>query len=142
MPEGTMDTGRPRGGCQTFVAAALPAIRLRLLQPDGAAGGASLRVPAGGIGMGAALQVGGRVVSTGQRLAGDLCRITWREDCGGWQLHNAGHALACALNEERVVGDWPWPIEIGDVLEFGVLRFVVEADEATPCWIGCQRQCS
>lgn len=135
MQEGRTEPARQRGRAGQASGAraihgggAKPAIRLRLTHSHASACSAVLPVPLSGIGMGAALQLGAQQVSAAQRCAADLCRIAWRDGPGGWHLHNTGHALACAINGERVDGEWPWPIEVGDVLEFGFLRLVVEAD--------------
>lgn len=134
MPESIRESAQPKkarqgGRLHAFApAGGIPAIRLRVIRSHGMPCSDLLPVPAGGIGMGAALAQSGTPVSSAQRRAADLCRIAWRAVPCGWHLYNTGQALACSLNGERVNGEWPWPVMIGDVLEFGVLRLVVEAD--------------
>lgn len=50
-----------------------------------------------------------------------------------WQVHCSGIAFVCALNDRRLVRGKTFPIQLGDCIDVGLLRFkVVTADEASP----------
>lgn len=105
----------------------LPPLRMRLMHCRGRAAEGLLVFPPEGAGLADALRLGGGHGSDPQWRAANLCRIGWQ---GSWQLHNGSSALVCALNGERV---WPHEqvaVAVGDAVEVGLLRFVVEGDGA------------
>lgn len=101
-------------------------LRLRLTHGGGEARSGALHIPAGGAGMADALALSGEQHSDAQWRLANLCRIQWDSGLGCWQLLNRSHTLMCARNGERVPPECPVAVAAGDVLELGLLRFVVE----------------
>ena len=56
----------------------------------------------------------------------NLCRIAWCGEAEGWQLSNGSYTLMCARNGKRVRAGAVVPVAVGDTLELGLLRFVLE----------------
>lgn len=104
-------------------------LRLRLVHSHGNARNGVLSVAAVGAGMAEALELCGERLNDGQWRAANLCRIAWQGDGRGWQLANDSHMLVCAVNGERAEAGMPVAIAVGDTLELGLLRFLVEAGE-------------
>lgn len=102
------------------------ALRLRLTHSGGEARSGALRIPVGGSGMADALALSGERHSDAQWRLANLCRIQWDGRPGQWQLLNLSHTLLCVRNGQRVLPACPVPVAAGDVLELGLLRFVVE----------------
>ena len=73
-------------------------------------------------------------VPDAQRAAMAQCRIghaaqtsdTARSDAGPWWVANGSAELACTVNQQRVRHDETLGLNEGDVLELGLMRFVVE----------------
>ena len=87
-----------------------------------------LPVPAAGVGLAGALELGGARLSDSQWHAANRCRI---EPAGlGWQLINDSRALVCSVNGERVMLSSCVAIGCGDAIEVNLLCFEVEADQA------------
>lgn len=104
-------------------------LQLRLVRSHGNARDGVLQLAAGGVGMADALELGGERLNDMQWRAVNLCRIAWQGLGNSWQLSNGSRTLVCALNGARVMPHGPVNIAPGDVLELGLLRFVVEAAE-------------
>lgn len=83
-------------------------------------------IPPAGAGMADIFQLCAEHQSVGQGGVADLCRIAWRDDVGGWQLCNGSYTLMCACNGKRVRAGAMVPVAVGDTLELGLLRFVLE----------------
>lgn len=105
-----------------------PSVRLRLVRRHGNPENAVLSVPTSGATLAAAFELDGQKPSSQQLIEAGLCRI----DLQGrsWQLSNDSHSLACALNGARVPAGTNVSLADGDVLEVGLLRFVVELESA------------
>lgn len=101
-------------------------LRLRLTHSGGEARCGVLCIPVGGSGMSDALALSGERHSDAQWRLANLCRIQWDNGHGRWQLLNNSHTLLCVRNGQRVPPACPVPVAAGDVLELGLLRFVVE----------------
>ena len=101
-------------------------LRLRLTHGGGEARSGALRIPADGMGMADAFALSGEHHSDAQWRLANLCRIQWDGGPGRWQLLNRSHTLMCVRNGERVPPECPVAVSAGDVLELGLLRFVVE----------------
>lgn len=101
-------------------------LRLRLTHSGGEARCGALCIPVGGSGMSDALALSGERHSDAQWRLANLCRIQWDSGHGRWQLLNNSHTLLCVRNGQRVPPACPVPLAAGDVLELGLLRFVVE----------------
>jgi hypothetical protein len=101
-----------------------PLLRLRLVHGHGNPVNAALSVPATGATLAGALELAGQKLDCEQLIEAELCRI----DLQGrsWRLSNDSHSLACTLNAVRVPAGKNVPVSGGDVLEVGLLRFVVE----------------
>ena len=75
-----------------------------------------------------------------QRTAMAQCRIgqaarasgTAPSDAGPWWVANGSAGLACTVNQQRVRPDETLGLNEGDVLELGLMRFVVERCEPGP----------
>jgi len=104
-------------------------LQLRLVHSRGKARHGVLVVPAAGLGMADALELGGDRLSDAQWRAANLCRISWQGADKGWRLVNSSQTLVCALNEERVTARQPLAVAPGDSLELGLLRFMIEAEQ-------------
>lgn len=102
------------------------ALRLRLVHSHGDARNGTLSIPSVGTGMASALELGGERLSEAQWRAAERCRIARHGQ--GWQLLNGNPALVCALNGERVMSHVPMAVSVGDTLELGLLRFLVEGE--------------
>lgn len=105
-------------------------LHLRLTHDGGEARSGALRIPAGGAGMADALALSGEHHTDAQWRLANLCRIQWDSGPGRWQLLNRSHTLMCVRNGERVPPECPVAVGAGDVLELGLLRFVVEPWDA------------
>lgn len=101
-------------------------LRLRIVHSHGNEMDGGLSIPPGGVGMASALELGGERLSEAQWRAAELCRITWHDH--GWRLLNGNPTLVCALNGERVMVHEPMAVSVGDTLELGLLRFLVESE--------------
>lgn len=104
-------------------------LRLRLTHGFGDARSGSLSISADGTGMAGALELGGDRLNDVRWRAANLCRIAWQSEGKGWQLWNGSHTLTCALNGKRLVPETSLSIAAGDLIELGLLRFVVEWDD-------------
>jgi hypothetical protein len=107
----------------------MASLRLRLTHSGGEIRNGTMRIPAAGAGMADALQLCGERQSEAQWRVANMCRIAWSDEAGGWQLTNNSQTLMCVCNGERVRVGAPVFIAIGDTLELGLLRFLVETDE-------------
>jgi hypothetical protein len=105
-----------------------PPLRLRLTHIGGEARSVAVRMPAVGIGVADALAEAGIQPADAQWRLANLCRIRWSAAAQRWQLHNLSYTLMCALNGQRVAAAHPLYVAAGDVLELGLLRFVVELE--------------
>lgn len=112
-----------------FDGGGVPPLRLRLTHSGGDARDGAILIPAAGRGVADALQLCGERQSEAQWRVANLCRIAWSATAEGWQLLNGSHALMCVRNGERVRAGLAVPIAVGDTLELGLLRFVVEPGE-------------
>ena len=86
-------------------------------------------IPPAGAGMADALELCGERQSDAQWRVANLCRIAWHGETEGWQLLNGSYTLMCVRNGERVQAGAAVPIDVGDTLELGLLRFVLELGE-------------
>ncbi|MGJ7615119.1 MULTISPECIES: TagK domain-containing protein [unclassified Variovorax] len=102
------------------------ALRLRLTHSGGEVRSGALRIPVDGAGMSDALALSGERYADAQWPLANLCRIQRDGGSGRWQLLNLSHTLLCVRNGQRVPPACPVPVSAGDVLELGLLRFVVE----------------
>jgi len=100
-------------------------LRLRLTHSRGHARDGACAFPIEGAGMANALELDGSRPSHAQWHGANLCRISCQS--GGWQLQNRNPKLVCALNGQRLTLDLAMPLSVGDVIEVGLMRFVVEA---------------
>lgn len=103
---------------------AMTSLELRLVRSHGNPADAVLSVPTEGAGLGSAFALDVEAPDDEHRRQADLCRIGLQGRI--WHLSNEGHSLACALNGERVPAGAVLPVSDGDVLELGLLRFIVE----------------
>ncbi len=101
-------------------------LRLRLTHSCGDARNGVMRIPPAGAGLADALQLCGERQSDAQWRVANLCRIAWHGQGKGWQLSNGSHTLMCVRNGDRVQGG----AAVGDTLELGLLRFVLEKEES------------
>lgn len=104
-----------------------PALQLRVVHSRGGPRQGVVPITPGSFGMAAALELGGERLNDAQWRSANQCRLAWRGDAEGWQLHNGSQSLVCALNGERVTVAKPVAVRAGDTLEVGLLRFVIEA---------------
>jgi hypothetical protein len=104
-------------------------LRLRLTHARGEARNGVMRIPPSGTGLADAFQLCGERQSDAQWRIANLCRIAWHGQGKGWQLSNGSHALTCVRNGERVHGGAVVSVAVGDTLELGLLRFVLEKEE-------------
>ncbi|RQO49753.1 hypothetical protein DBV14_18430 [Variovorax sp. KBW07] len=106
---------------------------LRLTHSGGEARQGAMRISSSGVGMADALQLCGERQSEAQWRVANMCRIGWRNAAEGWQLTNDSFTLMCVHNGKRVEGGASVLIALGDTLELGLLRFMVDAgaDERT-----------
>jgi len=104
-------------------------LRLRLTHCGGEARNAAMLIPAAGAGMADALQLCGERQSDAQWRVANLCRIAWQGETGDWKLANGSYTLMCVRNGERVPAGITVPVAVGDTLELGLLRFVLEPGE-------------
>ena len=102
---------------------AAPSLRLRLTRNQGMSADGALPMPAAGAGLAGALALADRKPDEEQRREADLCRIGLHGSA--WLFSNGSRALVCAVNGERVPAGATAPVADGDVLEIGLLRFVV-----------------
>ncbi|MEJ8827316.1 TagK domain-containing protein [Variovorax humicola] len=109
---------------ESAASAAAPSLLLRLVRSHGKPVDGTLSVPAAGVGLADALALDARAPNDEDRRQADLCRIGLRGR--SWQLSNDSHALACTLNGQRVPAGTVTSVADRDVLELGLLRFVVE----------------
>lgn len=80
-----------------------------------------------------AVMAAGPALELQQRRSAERCRIEPAPDAGcGWQLVNDSPGIVCALNGQRIRRGHAVSIANGDVLELGLLRFVIESAGATP----------
>jgi hypothetical protein len=120
---------------------------LRLARSRGLPRTGTFVVPPEGSGVAAALQLGGVVLTEVGATDANRCFIS-RLD-GQWVLFNRSRALLCALNGQRIgLGKRPALFD-GDVLEFGLLRFEVDAllgggpgtaEPPPPPWVRLERR--
>lgn len=103
-------------------------LRLRLTHMGGEARSVIAHIPASGMGVADALAMAGIRPAHAQWRLANLCRIRWDAAAQRWTLQNLSYTLMCALNGERVAPALPLCIATGDVLELGLLRFVVELE--------------
>ena len=106
-----------------------PVVQLRLLRSHGVACNAVLPLAETGTGMAGALALGGEPLSDAQWAAHNRCRIDWQAP--HWMLTNGCHALVCAKNGLRLPLHVAVPVEIGDHLELGLMRFAFEGVTST-----------
>jgi len=85
-----------------------------------------MSIPPAGAGMADILQPCAQHHSVGTGGVANLCRIAWGGDAEGWQLSNGSYTLMCARNGKRVRAGAVVPVAVGDTLELGLLRFVLE----------------
>lgn len=104
-------------------------LRLRLTHMGGEARSVTVHVPASGMGVADALAMAGIHPPDAQWRLANLCRIRWDATAQGWKLQNHSYTLMCALNGERVAPALPLCVATGDVLELGLLRFVVAPED-------------
>lgn len=104
-------------------------LRLRLTHMGGEARSVTLHVPASGMGVADALAMAGIHPADAQWRLANLCRIRWDAAAERWKLQNLSYTLMCALNGERVAPALPLCVATGDVLELGLLRFVVALED-------------
>lgn len=107
--------------------ASAPVLQLRVVHSRGGPRQGILPIAPGGLGMAAALELGGERLNDAQWRSANRCRLTWLGRDRGWQLFNGSQSLVCALNGERVTAANPMAVLAGDMLELGLLRFVIEA---------------
>lgn len=100
---------------------------LRLTHSGGEARNGVMRIPPAGAGLADALQLCGERQSDAQWRVANLCRIAWHGK--GWTLSNGSHTLMCVRNGERIQGGTAVSLAVGDTLELGLLRFVLEKEE-------------
>jgi len=99
---------------------------LRLTHSGGEARDETMWIPPAGAGMADILQPGAGHRSVGAGGVANLCRIAWCGESEGWQLRNGSYTLMCARNGRRVRAGAVVPVAVGDTLELGLLRFVLE----------------
>ncbi|MCR6475735.1 TagK domain-containing protein [Variovorax sp. ZS18.2.2] len=99
---------------------------LRLTHSSGEARHETMLIPPAGAGMADSLQLRAEHQSVGRGGVANLCRIAWRGEAEGWQLSNGSYTLMCARNGKRVRAGAVVPVAVGDTLELGLLRFVLE----------------
>lgn len=100
-------------------------LQIRLTHNGGEVRSGTLRIPASGTGMADVVALSGERHSEAQWRLANLCRIQWNHEARHWQLLNDSHTLMCVRNGDRVPAACPVSIAEGDVLELGLLRFVV-----------------
>ena len=83
-------------------------------------------IPPAGSGMADILQPCAEHHGVGTGAVANLCRIAWCGEAEGWQLSNGSYTLMCARNGKRVRAGAVVPVAVGDTLELGLLRFVLE----------------
>ncbi|MFM9922911.1 hypothetical protein VLK31_07975 [Variovorax sp. H27-G14] len=106
-------------------------LRLLLTHSHGEPRSKTLHISPEGAGMAEALaQCGEREDDAQWRLA-NLCRIQWSDGARCWQLLNNSYTLMCVHNGERVRSGCPVRLAYGDLLELGLLRFMVQPWEAS-----------
>lgn len=116
-----MNTGNPHAGN-----AHVAPLVLRLTHSGGEARYGTMWIPPDGAGMADILHLCSEHQSVGQWGVANLCRIAWCDEAGGWQLSNGSFTLMCACNGKRVQAGAVVPVTVGDTLEVGLLRFVLE----------------
>ena len=99
---------------------------LRLVHVRGQPRRAVLRVPSGGIGAAAALELDGMRRNDANWRAANRCRIVWRSEPGEWLLVNDSATVVCAIDDCRIGRGASAPLRDAGVLELGLSRFVVE----------------
>lgn len=117
-----MKVGSPGAGNTTHVA---PLV-LRLTHSGGEARYGTMLIPPAGAGMADILHLCSEHQRVGQWGVANLCRIAWCDEAGEWQLSNGSYTLMCARNGKRVQAGAVVPVAVGDTLELGLLRFVLE----------------
>ena len=85
-----------------------------------------MSIPPAGAGMADILQPCAEHHGVGTGAVANLCRIAWCGEAEGWQLSNGSYTLMCARNGKRVQAGAVVPVAVGDTLELGLLRFVLE----------------
>lgn len=100
-------------------------LRLRLLHRHGVVRPGVLAMAPGGTGLAPALELGGgERLSETQWHSANRCRLVGQG--ADWQVLNDSPTLVCAVNGERVTAAHPRAVSVGDTLELGLLRWVVE----------------
>lgn len=80
-----------------------------------------LFLPLEGCGMGQALALGESPLGVARSHAADRCRIAWRGDA--WSLTNHCRRFVCGLNGHRVRYGTEEVLQVGDTVEFDLMRF-------------------
>lgn len=102
---------------------------LRLTHSGGEPDNGTMLIPPAGASMADAIQLCNERQSDAQWRVANLCRIAWRGEARGWQLLNESYTLVCAHNGERIPIGAAVTVVVGDTLELGLLRFVLESGE-------------
>jgi hypothetical protein len=100
---------------------------LRLLSSRGLPRQGALALRPEGCGMADAIALAEPHLDDVERRDADLCRIVWRTE--GWTLSNESRMLVCTLNRCRVQAGERAILQIGDVLELGLTRFLVDKEQ-------------
>lgn len=100
-----------------------PALALKLVAGHGVPRHGLLRVPPEGCGMARAFALDEASFDAGRGWAADRCRIAMRGE--SWVLSNHSRRMVCTLNGRRVALREEAIVHVDDILELGLLRFIV-----------------
>lgn len=110
------------------VLAATPLPVLRLLSSRGLPRQGVLSLRLEGRGMADALALAEPHLNDVEWRDANRCRIVWRTE--GWMLSNESRTWVCALNGSRIQTGEQAILRIGDMLEVGLLRFLVDKEQS------------
>jgi hypothetical protein len=108
--------------------AAGPSPVLRLLSSRGLPRQGVLSLRLEGRGMADALALAEPYLNDIEWRDANRCRVVWRTE--GWMLSNESRTWVCALNGSRIQTGEQVILQIGDMLELGLMRFLVDKEQS------------